>query len=114
MNDQLHQTAAAHADSEGRDTQALLQAIRAAARDGFHDALTSETTEHAARKFWAIGLDVLRQEANDQAGRFVWLAVKDLAKRGAYVAVFLALIYAAGGWGLLKTVALSLWAEAKS
>lgn len=57
---------------------------------------------------------MLRQEAHDQAGRFVWLGVKDLAKRGAYVAVFLALIYAAGGWGLLKTVALSLWAEAKS
>ena len=114
MSDQLNQTAAAHAYRSGRDTQALLQAIRAAARDGFHDALTSETTEHAARKFWAIGLDVLRQEANDQAGRFVWSAVKDLAKRGAYVAVFLVLLYAAGGWGLMKTVALSLWNGAKS
>ena len=89
--------------------QTLTSEIRRAVKEGMAEGFSDD----AAKKFWLTGLEVLRSEASHQAGQFFLSAIWDLARRGFYIAVFLALVWAAGGIGLLKTVVLSLWSGGK-
>lgn len=78
----------------------LEQQIQKAVADGIKGAITEET----ARQFWAAGLSVLQQQAQEKTGKFVlggiWGAVRKLT-------LFLALgiaVYNVGGWTALAKI----------
>lgn len=75
----------------------LRSEVRAAVQQGMDHAMTAER----ARAFWAIGLEMLQQQARISAGRFVIDGIWTMLKKGFWVAVFLGAVYALGGWSLM-------------
>lgn len=71
--------------------------MQAAVHDGIDKAMTADR----ARQFWAIGLEMLQQQARISAGRFVIDGVWAVIKKGFWVAIFLGAIYSLGGWSLM-------------
>jgi hypothetical protein len=74
--------------------------VRAAMQQGIDQAMTAER----ARAFWAIGLEMLQQQARISAGRFVIDGIWTMLKKIFWIAIFLAAVYALGGWSLMVSI----------
>jgi len=71
--------------------------MREAVATGIDEAMTVER----ARAFWAVGLDMLQQQARISAGRFVLDGIWAVLRKGFWVVIFLGAVYALGGWSLM-------------
>lgn len=65
-------------------------------------------TEEAAKKFWLAGLEVLQEQAQNHAGRFVLGSLSAMFRKITIFVLIGGLVYAVGGWsalaGLFKTL----------
>lgn len=65
-------------------------------------------TEEAAKKFWLAGLEVLQEQAQNHAGRFVLGSLSAMFRKVTIFVLVGGLVYALGGWsalaGLFKTL----------
>lgn len=65
-------------------------------------------TEEAAKKFWLAGLEVLQEQAQNHAGRFVLGSLSAMFRKVTIFVLVGGLVYAIGGWsalaGLFKTL----------
>jgi hypothetical protein len=75
----------------------LDRVMQEAVAKGIEEAMTVER----AKAFWAVGLEMLQQQARISAGRFVIDGIWAVLKRGFWVAIFLGAVYALGGWTLM-------------
>lgn len=75
----------------------LNEQVRLSVAEGISDAMTKEN----AKAFWAAGLEVLRDEAEDHAGRFVIGGLWGLARKLSMFLFLGGIVYALGGWTAL-------------
>jgi hypothetical protein len=75
----------------------LRNQMQEAVAKGIDEAMTADR----ARAFWAVGLEMLQQQARISAGRFVIDGIWTVLKKGFWVAIFLGAVYALGGWTLM-------------
>ncbi len=65
-------------------------------------------TEEAAKKFWLAGLEVLQEQAQNHAGRYVLGSLSAMFRKITIFVLIGGLVYAVGGWsalaGLFKTL----------
>ncbi|MBI3150095.1 MAG: hypothetical protein HYZ17_16445 [Betaproteobacteria bacterium] len=71
--------------------------MQEAVAKGIDEAMTVQR----ARAFWAVGLEMLQQQARISAGRFVLDGIWTVVRKGFWVAIFLGAVYALGGWTLM-------------
>lgn len=81
--------------------------MQQAVKHGMSEALSTD----AARQFWAIGLEVLRQEASNHTGKFVLDGLVTIVKKGFWIVVFLVAVYSFGGWAMVKTMAAAIFGK---
>lgn len=86
--------------------QLLRSEVKNAVAAGIDEAMTAER----ARAFWAVGVEMLQQQARISAGRFVIDGIWAVLKRGFWVLIFLGAVYALGGWSLMVSAWKVLWA----
>lgn len=79
--------------------------IKQAVRDVIAEEIL---TEEAAKKFWLAGLQVLQEQAQNHAGRYVLGGLGALLQKLAIFTLVGGFVYAIGGWsalaGLFKTL----------
>ena len=90
----------------------LHRQMRKAVREGIADALHQAITPERAREFFAVGVEVLREEASKHTGRFVLDGLMAAAKRLFWIGLFVLAVYSFGGWTLVKTVAAAIFGKA--
>ena len=91
----------------------LHRQMRKAVREGIADALHQAITPERAREFFAVGVEVLREEASKHTGRFVLDGLMAAAKKAFWIALFVLAVYSLGGWSLVKTLAAAIFGGSK-
>lgn len=81
-----------------------IELLRSEMRQAVIDGIDKAMTEDRARVFWAVGLEMLQQQARIGAGRFVLDGLWAVLKRGFWLAIFIAAVYALGGWSLVASI----------
>lgn len=85
--------------------QATLKAIT---REAMREEFEMLFTEDAAKRFWMAGFNVLQEQAQNHAGRFVLGSLGAMFRKVTIFVLIGGLVYAVGGWsalaGLFKTL----------
>jgi hypothetical protein len=92
------------AQSHVKLTDETISYLRDLMRESVADGINRAMTQDAARRFWGVGLDMAQEQARMRAGRFVLDGLWAMLKKGVWVAIFVAAVYAIGGWALLTAI----------